>query len=76
VRRQFFFRSSSNTFRTWFENYRERYQDPPSCRLRTASAITQLIAHFRQKYGMTPDPRGRMANKWPAQTLDEQLALF
>jgi DNA repair photolyase len=58
------------------ENYRERYHDraflPPSYGKR----ITQLIAHFRQKYGMTPDPRGRMANKWPAQTLDEQLALF
>jgi DNA repair photolyase len=58
------------------ENYRERYQDraflPPSYGKR----ITQLITHFRQKYGMTPDPRGRMANKWPAHSLDEQLALF
>jgi DNA repair photolyase len=58
------------------ENYRERYQDraflPPSYGKR----ITQLIAHFRQKYGMTPDPRGRMANKWPVPALDEQLALF
>jgi DNA repair photolyase len=58
------------------ENYRERYHDraflPPSYGKR----ITQLIAHFRQKYGMTPDPRGRMANKWPARALDEQLALF
>jgi len=58
------------------ENYRERYQDraflPPSYGKR----ITQLIAHFRQKYGMTPDPRGRMANKWPLPALDEQLALF
>ena len=58
------------------ENYRERYQDraflPPSYGKR----ITQLIAHFRQKCGMTTDPRGRMANKWPAQALGEQLALF
>jgi DNA repair photolyase len=58
------------------ENYRERYHDraflPPSYGKR----ITQLVAHFRQKYGMTPDPRGRMANKWPVPALDEQLALF
>jgi DNA repair photolyase len=58
------------------ENYRERYQDraflPPSYGRR----ITQLIANFRQKYGMTTDPRGRMVNKWPAQAIDQQLALF
>jgi DNA repair photolyase len=58
------------------ENYRERYQDraflPPSYGKR----IAELIAHFRQKYGMTVDPRGRMANKWPVQALDQQLALF
>ncbi len=58
------------------ENYRQRYQDraflPPSYGKRVA----QLIAHFRQKYGISSDPRGRMANKWPARALDEQLALF
>ena len=58
------------------ENYRQRYQDraflPPSYGKRVA----QLIARFRQKYGIATDPRGRMANKWPVQALDEQLALF
>jgi DNA repair photolyase len=58
------------------ENYRERYQDraflPPSYGKRLA----QLIAHFREKYRMSTDPRGRMAHKWPAQALDEQLELF
>ena len=60
------------------ENYRQRYQDraflPPSYGKRVA----QLIARFRQKYGISTDPRGRLAyaNKWPAQAVDEQLALF
>jgi DNA repair photolyase len=58
------------------ENYRERYKDssflPPSYGKRVA----QLIARFRQKYGIGADPRGSMANKWPVQALDEQLALF
>ena len=58
------------------ENYRERYQEraflPPSYGKR----IAQLIAHFREKYRMSTDPRGRMANKWPVQALDEQLDLF
>ena len=49
------------------ENYRQRYQDrsflPPSYGKR----IAQLIAQFRQKYGIKrADPRGTMyANKWP-----------
>ena len=54
------------------ERYRDRAFLPPSYGKR----ITQLIAHFRQKYGMTTDPRGRMANKWPAQALGGQLDLF
>ncbi|MGB9162784.1 MAG: radical SAM protein, partial [Candidatus Sulfotelmatobacter sp.] len=60
------------------ENYRQRYQDrsflPPSYGKR----IAQLIAQFRQKYGIKrADPRGTMyANKWPVRALDEQLALF
>ena len=60
------------------ENYRQRYQDrsflPPSYGKRVA----QLIAHFRQRYGIKrADPRGAMyANKWPVQAFDEQLALF
>jgi DNA repair photolyase len=60
------------------ENYRQRYQDrvflPPSYGKR----ISQLIATFRKKYGITrADPRGTMvANKWPVQAFDEQLALF
>ena len=60
------------------ENYRQRYRDrsflPPSYGKR----IARLVTHFRQKYGVKrADPRGAMyTNKWPAQALDEQLALF
>ena len=59
------------------ENYRERYQDrsflPPSYGKR----IAQLIASFRQKYGITRgDPRGVSAKQWPVRAFDEQLALF
>ncbi len=58
------------------ENYRQRYQDrsflPPSYGKRVA----QLIVRFRQKYGISSDPRGRMPNKWPVPASDEQLALF
>lgn len=60
------------------ENYRQRYLDrsflPPSYGKR----IEQLIAKFRQKYGIRrADPRGAMyTNKWPVQAFDEQLALF
>ncbi len=61
------------------ENYRQRYQDrsflPPSYGKRVA----QLIASFRQKYGLhRADPRREpaFANKWPVQAFDEQLALF
>jgi DNA repair photolyase len=60
------------------ENYRQRYQDrsflPPSYGKR----IAELIARFRQKYGISrADPRREMdAKKWPAPALDQQLALF
>lgn len=60
------------------ENYRLRYQDrsflPPSYGKR----ISQLVASVRQKYGIKrADPRTEpLADKWPAQGLDEQLALF
>ena len=60
------------------ENYRERYKDrsflPPSYGKR----VSQLVASLRQKYGISrADPRGTMyAQKWPAQTLDDQLTLF
>src|SRR5580692_7773792 len=60
------------------ENYRKRYQDhsflPPSYGKR----IAQLVARFREKYGIRrADPRGEMyAEKWPAQAFDEQRALF
>jgi DNA repair photolyase len=61
------------------ENYRQRYQDrsflPPSYGKR----IAQLIATYRQKYGIRlNDPRGTRASAeaWPAQAFDEQLDLF
>lgn len=60
------------------ESYRQRYQDraflPPSYGKR----IAQLVARFREKYGIRrADPRETTyADKWPAQAFDEQLALF
>jgi DNA repair photolyase len=60
------------------ENYRQRYQEraflPPSYGKRVA----QLIAVFRQKYGIKrADPRqATYADKWPVQAVEEQLALF
>jgi DNA repair photolyase len=61
------------------ENYRQRYQDrsflPPSYGKRVA----QLVASFRQKYGIQlNDPRRERASNssWPVQALDEQLQLF
>jgi DNA repair photolyase len=60
------------------ENYRQRYQDrsflPPSYGKRVA----ELIALFRQKYGISrADPRREPdAKKWPTADLDQQLALF
>ncbi len=61
------------------ENYRQRYQDrsflPPSYGKRVA----QLVASFRQKYGIQrSDPRRERvsSNSWPVQAFDEQLQLF
>ena len=60
------------------ESYRQRYQNrsflPPSYGKR----IAQLITKFRQKHGIQrADPRGaNYAEKWPVESLDEQLALF
>jgi DNA repair photolyase len=60
------------------ENYRQRYQDrsflPPSY----AKRVAELIARFREKYGIRrADPRGEMySDKWPRRAFDEQLALF
>ncbi len=58
------------------ENYPERYQDRSFLPSSYGKRVAQLIARFRQKYGIVTDPRGRMANKWPVQAFDEQLALF
>jgi DNA repair photolyase len=58
------------------ENYRQRYKDSAFLPSSYGQRVAQLIARFRQKYGMRCDPRGRMANKWDAQTPEEQLALF
>src|SRR5229473_2695534 len=61
------------------ENYRERYHDRsflPPC---YSKRIAQLIAGFRQKYGISrADPRRELAleNKSPAQAFAEQLPLF
>ena len=61
------------------ENYRARYHErsflPPSYGKR----IGQLVASFRQKYGIKrADPRGTstITSKLPAQVLGEQLTLF
>jgi DNA repair photolyase len=61
------------------ENYRARYRErsflPPSYGKR----IGQLVASFRQKYGIKrADPRGASAltSDLPAQVLGEQLPLF
>jgi DNA repair photolyase len=61
------------------ENYRQRYQDrsflPPSYGKR----IGQLVASFREKYGIAhKDLRQKpsYATKWPLHEIDEQLALF
>ena len=60
------------------ESYRQRYQDRSFLSPSYGKRIAQLIARFREKYGIRrADPRGTTyANKWPAQAFDEQLALF
>jgi DNA repair photolyase len=60
------------------ENYRQRYQDRSFLPASYGKRIAQLIATFRQKYGISrADPRGTAyANKWPVQSSDKQLELF
>jgi len=61
------------------ENYRVRYQERSFLPAAYGKRIAQLIASFRQKYGIKrADPRGAgaLANKWATQALGEQLALF
>jgi DNA repair photolyase len=60
------------------ENYRQRYQDRSFLPASYGKRIAQLIANFRQKYGISrADPRGAAyANKWPVPAFDEQLPLF
>ncbi len=59
------------------ENYRQRYQGRSFLPPPYGKRISQLIASFRQKYGIgRGDPRGTSADKWPVQSFDEQLALF
>jgi DNA repair photolyase len=60
------------------ENYRQRYQDRAFLPPAYGKRIAQLIAQFREKYGIErSDPRGTMyTEKWPVQAVDEQLALF
>src|SRR5271156_6215816 len=60
------------------ENYRERYQDRSFLPQSYGKRVAQLIASFRQKYGIPrADPRGSPnERKWPAKALNQQLALF
>jgi DNA repair photolyase len=60
------------------ENYRERYHDRSFLPGSYAKRISQLMARFRQKYGIRrADPRGETATSTdqPAK-VEEQLALF
>ena len=61
------------------ENYRARYHESSFLPSSYGKRIAQLIATFRQKYGINrADPRGNssFANKGSAQPFDEQLSLF
>jgi len=60
------------------ESYRQRYQDRAFLPGSYSKRIAQLVARFRQKYGIKrADPRqAKPADKWPARGLEEQLALF
>jgi len=60
------------------ENYQRRYQERSFLPASYGKRISQLIACFRQKYGINcADPRGtNYAEKWPAQGFDEQMRLF
>jgi len=61
------------------ENYRQRYQDRSFLPQSYGKRVTQLVARFREKYGIAhKDLREKpaYAAKWPVQAFDEQLALF
>lgn len=61
------------------ENYRQRYQDRSFLPASYGKRIAQIIARFREKYGIShKDLRAKpaYANQWPTQDFDEQLTLF
>lgn len=60
------------------ESYRQRYQDRAFLPGSYSKRIAQLIARFRQKYGIKrADPRqAKPADEWAVQGFEEQLTLF
>ncbi len=61
------------------ENYRERYQDRSFLPASYGKRISELVAKFREKYGIRRGNRGgepAFADKWPRQSLNQQLPLF
>lgn len=61
------------------ENYRERYRDRAFLPESYGKRLSQLVRRLREKYKLTPDPRGterNSAQKWPVQGLEEQMNLF
>jgi len=58
------------------ETYRERYKDRSFLPPAYGKRVAELIARFRQKYGIgRGDPRGSLPN-WPVEAMEQQLALF
>lgn len=59
-------------------NYRERYRDRAFLPESYGKRLSQLVRRLREKYKLTPDPRGnaRYARKWPVQGFEEQMNLF
>jgi len=69
----------SENFPHLVENYRQRYQDRAFLPPAYGKRLTQLVARFRQKYGIGRDNRREQpafATKWPVQGFEEQLDLF
>jgi DNA repair photolyase len=61
------------------ENYRERYRDRAFLPDSYGKRLSQLVRRLREKYKLIPDPRRKelkYAQKWPAQSFEEQLNLF
>jgi DNA repair photolyase len=62
------------------ENYRQRYRDRAFLPPAYGKRLAQLVASFRQKYGIGSDRRHEkrpaFATKWPVQAFEEQLDLF